>query len=211
MRLNGVGTPWWEDDLAVLGGLDLDAIVLPKATPEAVEALGSGGPPVLAVVETAAGLRRAYEIAAEPRVAALCLGAADLGAELRLEPRGDGQELLYARSKLVVVSAAAGVRQPFDCVHLDTRDEEGLERECLLARSLGLGGKLCIHPAQVPVVNRTFSPSEEQLAWARRVVAAYEEGVRDGRGAVALEGALVDLPVVERARAFLSMDRREHG
>jgi citrate lyase subunit beta/citryl-CoA lyase len=70
---------------------------------------------------------------------------------------------------------------------------------------------MCIHPAQVATVNRAFAPSEAQLTWARRVVAAYEEGVREGRGAVALEGALVDLPVVERARAFLSMERKEHG
>jgi citrate lyase beta subunit len=206
--VNGVDSPWWEDDLAALEGLDLDAIVLPKATPEAVEALGSQGPPLIAIVETATGLRLAYETAAEPRVAALCLGAADLGAELRLEPRPDGQEILYARSRLVVDSAAAGLRPPFDVVHLDTRDDAGLEDECLLARSLGMGGKMCIHPAQLAVVNRVFSPSEEQLAWARRVVAAYEDGIREGRGAVSLDGALVDLPVVERARAILSMPER---
>jgi citrate lyase subunit beta/citryl-CoA lyase len=211
VRINGVGTPWWEDDLAGLRGLEIHAVVLPKATPDAVEALGSDGPPVIAIVETATGLRLAYETAAEPRVAALCLGAADLGAELRLEPRPDGQEILYARSKLVADSAAAGIRPPFDVVHLDTRDEAGLEAECLLARSLGMGGKMCIHPAQLAAVNRAFAPSAEQVAWAERVVAAYEEGIREGRGAVALDGVLVDHPVVERARTILSMQRRENG
>jgi citrate lyase subunit beta/citryl-CoA lyase len=139
----------------------------------------------------------------------LALGAADLGAELGLEPRPDGLELLYARSQLVVDSAAAGIRPPFDVVHLDTRDDAGLERESLLARSLGFGGKLCIHPAQVGIVNRAFAPSEEQIAWAHAAIAAYEEGLREGRGAASLDGELIDAPVVERARRIVELARRE--
>lgn len=201
-------TELWRDDLAAIEGLGLDAIVLPKATPEAAAALPEAGPPVIAIIETAQGLRLAYETACEPRVAALALGAVDLGAELRLEPRADGQEVLFARSKVVVDSAAAGLRPPLDVVHLDTRDDEGLEAEALLARSLGFGGKLCIHPAQVGIVNRVFAPSAAQLERARAVVAAYEEGIREGRGAVSLDGELVDLPVVERARTVLAMAER---
>ncbi len=203
VRVNGVGTPYLEADLAALAGAAVDALVLPKATPEAVQALGADGPPLLAIVETAAGLRQAYEIDRQPRVFALALGAADLGAELGLEPRRDGLELLYARSQLVVDSAAAGLRAPFDVVHLDVRDRQGLEEECLLARSLGLRGKLCIHPAQVPVVNRVFAPTPEEVAWAERVVAAFEESLAAGQGAVGLNGAMVDRPVVERARQLL--------
>ncbi len=202
-------TELWREDLAAIEGLGLDAIVLPKATPEAAAALPEAGPPVIAIIETAQGLRLAYETACEPRVAALALGAVDLGAELRLEPRADGQEILFARSKVVVDSAAAGLRPPFDVVHLDTRDDEGLEAEALLARSLGFGGKLCIHPAQVGIVNRVFAPSAAQLEWARAVVAAYEEGIREGRGAVSLDGELVDLPVVGRARTLLAQAERE--
>jgi citrate lyase beta subunit len=209
VRVNGIDTPWWEDDLAALEGLALEAIVLPKATPEAVETLGSDGPPLLAIVETAQGLRLAYETANEPRVAALALGAADLGAELRLEPRPDGQEILFARSKVVVDSAAAGLRPPFDVVHLDTRDGGGLEAESLLARSLGFGGKMCIHPAQLPIVNTVFAPSAERVEWARAVIAAYEKGIREGRGAVSLDGELVDLPIVERARTVLAQAGKE--
>jgi citrate lyase beta subunit len=208
VRVNGPDTPLFEDDLAAVAELELDAIVLPKATPEAVDALGPDGPPVIAIVESAQGLRLAYEAAARPRVAALMLGAADLGADLRLEPRADGLELLFARSKLVVDSAAAGIRAPFDVVFMGTRDEAGLEAQALLARSLGFGGKACIHPAQLAVVNRVFAPSTEQLEWARAVIAAYETGVREGRGAVALDGELVDLPVVERARSLLAQAER---
>jgi citrate lyase beta subunit len=205
VRLNGAGTPHFEADLEAIRDLPLDGVVLPKATPAAVDQLGAEGPPVLALVESATGLRASFEIASRPRVAALVLGAADLGAELGLEPRADGLELLHARSTLVVDSAAARIRSPIDVVFLDTRDTDGLEREARLARSLGLGGKACIHPDQVPIVNEVFTPREEELAWAESVLDAYENGVRQGRGAVSLEGEMIDLAVVARARRLIAM------
>jgi citrate lyase beta subunit len=208
IRLNAAGSALFEDDLRAVASLELDALVLPKATPEAVAALGRDGPPVIAIVETAAGLRSAYETAAAPRVAAVVLGAVDLGLELGLEPRADGQEVLYARSRLVVDSAAAGIRSPFDLVHTDTRDPEGLEAECRLARSLGFRGKACIHPAQVEIVNRVFLPTRKEVARAERVVEAYERAADEGRGAVALDGEMIDLPVVERARTILADSER---
>jgi citrate lyase beta subunit len=208
VRVNGAGTPFWKDDLRTLAGLPLDALVVPKATPETVAELPGEGPPVVAIVESAQGLKRAHETASAPRVAALALGAVDLGLELGLEPRPDGQEVLFARSQLVLDSAAAGIRAPFDLVHLDTRDADGLERECRLARSLGFRGKLCIHPAQIETVNRVFYPSEGELERARRVVDVYEQGAAEGRGAVALDGEMVDLPVVERARQVLAQAER---
>jgi citrate lyase beta subunit len=204
VRINAVGTAHWEDDLHAVTEVDLDAVVLPKATPEAVDALGEDGPPLIAIVETAAGLRLAYETATRPRVVALALGAVDLGVELALEPREDGLEILYARSMLVVDSGAAGIRAPFDVVRLDWHDEARLEAECRLARSLGLGGKLCIHPSQLPVVNRVFGPAADDVTWARRVLEAYDDGLATGRGAVALDGQMIDLPVVERARRILA-------
>lgn len=208
VRVNGAGTPFWEEDVRALAGLPLGALVLPKATPDAVRELPQEGPPVLAIVESARGLKQAFETASAPRVAALALGAVDLGLELRLEPRPDGQEVLLARSQLVLDSAAAGIRAPFDLVHLDTRDGEGLERECRLARSLGFRGKLCIHPAQIETVNRVFSPSEAELERSRRIIDVYEQGAAEGRGAVALDGEMVDLPVVERARQVLAQAER---
>jgi citrate lyase beta subunit len=203
VRVNAPDTDWFEEDLALTRELELDAVVLPKATPEAVAALGLEGPPLIAIVETALGLRLAYETASAPRVAVLMLGAADLGAELGLEPRADELEIVYARSKVVVDSAAAGVRPPIDVVHLDVRDPEGLERSARFARSLGFRGKACIHPDQVPIVNSVFAPDADEVEWAQRVVEAFERGEREGRGAVALEGTMVDLPVVQRARKIL--------
>jgi citrate lyase beta subunit len=208
VRVNGAGTPFWDDDLRALAGLSLDVLVLPKATPEGVAELPREGPPVVALVESARGLKGAHETASAPKVAALALGAVDLGLELGLEPRPDGQEVLFARSQLVLDSATAGIRAPFDLVHLDTRDQEGLERECRLARSLGFRGKLCIHPDQVEVVNRVFSPSEADLERARRVVDVYEQGAAEGRGAVSLDGEMVDLPIVQRARQVLAQAER---
>jgi citrate lyase beta subunit len=204
VRVNGAGTPWFEDDLAAARELPLEALVLPKATPDAITALGPEGPPVIAIVETAEGLRLAFETASSPRVAALMLGAADLGAELGWEPRPDGLEVLYARSKVVADSASAGTRGPFDIVHLDTRDGAGVEAAARFARSLGFRGKACIHPAQVGIVNRVFQPEADAVAWAQRVLEAAEQGEREGRGAVALDGEMIDAPIVDRARRILS-------
>jgi citrate lyase beta subunit len=209
--VNGADTKWFEDDLALVAGMSLDAIVLPKATPEAVAALGEDGPPVIAIVETAQGLRLAYETACSPRVAALVIGAVDLGAELGLEPRPDGLEILHARSRVVVDSAAAGIRPPFDVVHVDVHDDAGLQAECAFARSLGFRGKVCIHPRQVPIVNRVFVPNEREVAWARRVVEAFEESVDRGEGVLAVNGEMIDLPVVERARRVLDEVERSSG
>jgi citrate lyase subunit beta/citryl-CoA lyase len=202
--VNGADTEWFEDDLVLVRELELNALVLPKATPDAVAAVGSDGPPVIAIVETAQGLRLAYETASSPRVAALVIGAVDLGAELGLEPRPDGLEILHARSRVVVDSAAAGIRPPFDVVHLDVKDDVGLEAECAFARSLGFRGKACIHPRQVPIVHRVFAPSEREVEWAQQVVEAWEQHVGEGEGVFALNGEMVDLPVVERARRVLS-------
>ena len=213
VRVNGADTPWLRGDLASLASLSLDAIVVPKATPVAVAAVAGTGLPVVAIVETPAGLHRAADVAAAEPAVALMLGAVDLGLALGLEPRADGLELLQARSAVVLASAVAGLRGPIDRVWLDLRDAAGLEEDCRFGRSLGFRGKSCIHPAQVPVVNEVFSPSPDELAHARDVVDAYERAAAEGRGAVALDGGMIDLPVVERARQLLGESKRSvlHG
>lgn len=212
IRVNGVTGPFFADDLAAVAAIGPDAVVLPKARPEAVDLLGPDGPPVVAIIETAQGVRLAYEIASRPRVVRLQIGAVDLGAEVGLEPRPDGLEILYVRSKVVLDSVAAGLRSPFDVVHLDVADHDGLEVECRLARALGLRGKACIHPDQVPIVNRAFAPSEPEIDWAHRVVEAYDAAATAGHGVLTVAGAMVDLPVVERARGILAdADRRQRN
>ena len=146
-------------------------------------------------------------------VESLMLGAIDLALALGLEPRPDALELLQARSTIVLASAVARRRGPIDRVWVDVRDESGLEADCRAGRSLGFRGKACIHPAQVAIVNEVFSPSPDEVARARDVVDAYERGAAEGRGAVALDGEMIDLPVVERARHVLAEAKRSvlHG
>jgi citrate lyase subunit beta/citryl-CoA lyase len=203
VRVNAAGTGFHTDDIGALAGLRLDAVVLPKASPAALAAFPEEAPPVLAIVETALGLRDVRAIAESGRAACLALGAIDLGIDLGTQWRPDGQEVLLARSKLVLESACAGLRAPLDQVLPALDDAEQLAAEVALARSLGLRGKLCIHPRQLEAVNTGFGPTSAEVAWARELVDAFERAEADGRGALAVRGEMVDLPVVERARRVL--------
>jgi citrate lyase beta subunit len=209
VRVNGVGTEWHDADLAAAEASAADGIVVPKATAAAVAAVaGRIELPIVAIVESAAGLRDGFAIASHPSVRALMLGAVDLGLELGLEPRDDAQEILFARSSLVVDSAAASVRAPVDRVWVDVRDLDGLGRDCALGRSLGFRGKALVHPDQIAPTHEAFAPSADELRRAQEIVAAYERAAADGRGAVALDGEMIDAPVVERARQLLSDEKR---
>jgi citrate lyase subunit beta/citryl-CoA lyase len=211
VRINALDSPFAGDDLAMVSSAGADAIVVPKARASSLRGLNAAAlPPIIAIVETAAGLQESAEIATAPGVWALLLGAVDLGVELRLTPRADGLELLFARSKLVVDSAAAQIAPPIDAVHVDIADGDALLTESELARSLGFGGKACIHPRQVPIVERAFAPTADELDRARRVVDAYERARARGEGVVRVDGAMVDLPVYQRALDIVA-DRLEPG
>ncbi|MEZ5076070.1 MAG: CoA ester lyase [Solirubrobacterales bacterium] len=203
VRINGEEDAEHSADLELLAAAPPAAVVIPKASAVSVRRAAAIGLPLIAAVETAAAVLEAVAIAAVERVAALTIGAADLGNELGIEDRDDRQQLLAARSAIVLASAAAGLRRPIDAVFMDVGDATGLAAESRYARTLGFGGKAAIHPSQVETINAAFSPSPEQLSWARRVLDAYEEASADGRGATSLEGELVDLPVVARARDLL--------
>lgn len=202
VRVNAVGTPYFEEDLDLVLGLNIDGVMLPKATVQSVARLSKAGP-VLALLESATGIRSAGEIAECDNVHALALGSIDLGAEVGIQRRDDGQELLYARSKLVIDSTAAGLRQPFDTVYTAFKDMIGLEAEARLARSLGMGGKLCIHPDQVGVVNRVYAPQPEEVEAARDLIASYEASMDSGQGVMTLRDEMVDRALLRRARRVL--------
>ncbi|MFZ2052229.1 MAG: CoA ester lyase [Solirubrobacteraceae bacterium] len=204
LRVNGAETPFFEGDLALLQRIDVDAVVLPKASVAALELLPERFPPVYALVESAAGLREAFALARSAHVVGLMLGAVDLAADLGLGRLVDSTELLFARSQLVRDSRAAGALAPIDGVWTQLDDPEGLIREAALACALGMRGKLCIHPRQLDVVHAAFAASEQERAWAQRVLDAYDTAVSRGEGAIALNGELVDLAVAERARRLLS-------
>jgi citrate lyase beta subunit len=155
IRVNASGSRHLEADLALVRSLDLAGVAVPQATPAAVDELATLGLPLLAVVESARGLRSAYEIASRPHVRALQLGANDLAHDLGLESRPDALELLHARCRLVVDAVAAGVDGVFDRVLFGV-EEEDLERDARFARSLGFTGKSTTAPGDVTVLNRVF-------------------------------------------------------
>jgi citrate lyase beta subunit len=189
-------------DLRALEGSDLDGLVLPKATAASVRLLD--GRPSIAIVESAAGLLSAADLARSEGVVALLFGTVDLALDLGLQTRPDGLELLAPGSTLVVASAAAGIDAPLDGVHVALDDDAGLAERARSARSLGFGGKACIHPRQVPIVNEVFAPTAEELERARAIVAAFDAAMTAGRGVIQHDGAMIDLPVAERARRLLA-------
>ena len=187
-------------DLGSLGETRPAAVMVPKASLDSVRAAARVVPRVIALVETAAGLREAGRIAAEECVVALALGTVDLAAELRLAPLPGGEELLYCRSSLVV-DAAAAVVPAFDGPFLDPGDEAGIATEARRARALGFAGKLCIHPRQVGPVRAAFAPSSEEVERASRVLDAYE---RENGGAIVVDGRMVDAAVLREARRIVA-------
>ncbi len=159
---------------------------------------------VLASVESAAGLLDAPRIARGPRMVGLVFGSEDFAADLGLPTRREAEaaELLYARSAIVVAAVAVGILA-IDGIWADFRDAAGLRADALRGRRLGFAGRQCIHPDQIAIVNETFSPGADEVAHARKVIAAYEDGVAKGLGAVALDGEMLDPPIVERARRIV--------
>src|SRR3954469_10204680 len=205
VRINGIDTAHARADLAALDGLALDGIVVPKAEPQPLQTLAPSGPPVIALVETATGVRRAFELASRPPATRLMFGHVDLAAQLAVPPGSLTRELLYARSALVLDSVAAGVPGPIDGPCTAIGDDVELRAETAAAKALGFTAKICIHPSQLATVHGVFAPTEEELDWARRVVAAAD----GSRGAVAVDGQMVDAPVVARARRLLEATDRQ--
>ncbi|MGC8875288.1 MAG: HpcH/HpaI aldolase/citrate lyase family protein [Chloroflexia bacterium] len=218
VRVNSPASGLCEQDIAAVVQPGLTGLCLPKVEnvdslrtvvawmAQAEQVRGIAEPlSILVTVETALGVLKAYAIAsADPRVVGLIFGGEDLALDAWLVRTEEATELLFARQFVALAARAAGV-QPVDMVYTRIDDEEGLMRNTLAGRQMGYRAKQVIHPRQIPVVNRIFSPSEEELAEARRVVAAAAEAEREGRGAIALDGKMVDRPIVERARRLLEL------
>lgn len=193
VRVNGADTEFFEEDLHALAGVHAPGLMLPKA-----ESPRDLGMPVIPLIESAVGLWNALEIARGPRVERLAFGSVDFQLDTGIQ--GEDEALLFARSQLVLVSRLARLAAPIDGVTVQIGDAAQIQRDVARARALGFGAKLCIHPSQIEPVERGLAPSEEELRWARAVVSAFE---RAAGNAVRLEGKLIDLPVVERARRLL--------
>jgi citrate lyase subunit beta/citryl-CoA lyase len=214
IRVNAIGSAWHDGDLEAAGHAGPAAIVVPKvdsaADVLAVErALELAGAPddtgIWAMLETPVAVLRAFEIAnASARLTVLVMGTNDLAKELFAEQVA-GREPLGASLSMCVLAARAAGRSILDGVYNDVRDAEGFEAECRQGRAFGFDGKTLIHPGQLEPCNRAFSPSEDEVTFARRVIEAFEEAERDGRGVVTVDGRMIENLHVVTARRVLAL------
>lgn len=224
VRVNGVDTDFFSDDLDSVICEGLAALIIPKVESaenvqeindhllraEKDKKLEPGRLPVVALIETARAVANISQITmtrTEPaRLYTVAFGAADYTQDLGVEITRDGAELHYARSRLPIACRAAGLQAPLDTPFMvDLKDIAALEADSKRARQLGFQGKLCIHPNQVEPVNRIFSPGPEEIQQAYILVEAFEKAEAEGQGAFQVDGKFVDLPVVNRARRIIEM------
>ncbi len=200
VRINAADTAWFREDSELAGRPGVAGIMLPKAERrDDIEALrAAGAASVLPLIETAIGFDQARTLAGTPGVERLAFGSIDFQLDLGIS--GEDDALLAFRSGLVLASRLAGVAAPVDGVCTAIDDAAQLAAETARARRFGFGGKLCIHPRQVLGVNAAFSPSEADVRWATRVL---EAAAGAAGAAVAVDGKMVDRPVLLRAEAIL--------
>jgi citrate lyase subunit beta/citryl-CoA lyase len=201
IRINSADTAWFRGDLELCRMPGVCGVVLPKAEQVdhllLIESL-CAPVPVLPLIETAAGFANALALAQARNVQRLMFGSIDFQLDLGID--GDDDELLFFRSQLVLMSRLAGIHAPVDGVTTGIEDLERLRADTLRAKRLGFGAKLCIHPKQVGPVNQCFSPSPEQIHWARRVL---EAAAASNGAAVALDGKMIDRPVIQKAQRIV--------
>ena len=207
VRINSEATPWFAADLQALAQLTAQGLagaVVPKAeraqTLQAVARAAGPQAALVPLVESVAGLAAADALAAAPQVARLAFGHLDFQVDAGMACAEDEQELLPVRMALVLASRRAGLAAPIDGVTVDTRNPERMGRDAERARRMGFGGKLCIHPAQVPVLHAAFDPDEAAVTHAQRVRQALEQA---GGGVCVLDGRMVDAPVLAQAEQTL--------
>ena len=219
VRINSIDTPYWKKDIDAILPYHPGLILLPKTGSAAdvmeadaylsqmEESLGleKNSVGLMPLIETALGVENAYMIAsATKRVKALFLGAEDLTADLQCKRTKEGQEIEYARTRLVMAARAAGV-EVYDTPFTDVNDDKGIETDATLAKSLGFSGKASISPRHVEVINRVFSPTLAEIDYAYEVMAAITLAKQQGKGAIALRGKMIDAPIVMRAQRTIAM------
>ena len=226
VRVNAADTEFYADDLAAVTGPWLDGIMLPKVETaeqlvsadneikayEAKQGMAPGAVDLLPIVETAKGLDAVSGIAASgSRVRRLSFGAVDFAKDLNMRLSLDEWELTPARAAIALASRAAGLDAPLDSVWVHYRDTEGLVKSAERVRDMGFQGKMCIHPDQVAPVNDAFTPSDDEVAKAETIVAAFEAAEAEGSASIQIDGIFVDYPVVEQARRTLDRIKRIRG
>jgi len=221
VRINGTDTAYWQKDLDAIIPVRPDFIMPPKVSCAqdvlAVDAyiaqleekcgLEKNAIRLIPLIETALGIENAFAIAsASKRVAGIFLGGEDLTADLHCKRTKAGNEINYARCRMVCAARAAGV-EVFDTPFTDVNDDEGIYTDAQYAKSLGFSGKSAISPRHVKAINAVFSPSLRDIDYAYEVMAAIREAKAQGKGAVALRGKMIDAPIVARAQQTIEMAR----
>ncbi|MBQ9961463.1 MAG: CoA ester lyase [Firmicutes bacterium] len=225
VRINPVGTPFWEKDLETIipvkphmimptkVGTAEDVRIVSAKIAEIEEACGmeAGSTKLIPLIETALGIENAYQIAtADSRVCALFLGGEDLTADLRCKRTKEGKEIFYARTRIVMAARAAGI-DVYDTPWTDVEDFDGLVKDAEFAKSLGFTGKSSISPRHIPYINKVFSPTEEEIQYAQDVIDCIERAKAEGKGVVSLRGKMIDAPIVARAVQTLEAARQIKG
>ena len=221
VRVNARDTPYFEQDIEEIIPASPDAIRLPKVDSasdvlaadelisrlEEINGLPKGKIGIQAMLETARAIINVNSIAASsPRLVGLTLGGQDLAADLGIRATKEGYELIYAKSAVIIAAKAFGL-QAFDTVFTDVNDPEGLRTQTELSFALGFSGKAAIHPSQVSIINSVYTPDPKELAKAIKIVTAAREAEQKGQGVIAVDGRMVDAPVVSQALRILELAR----
>jgi citrate lyase subunit beta/citryl-CoA lyase len=211
VRVNADGSDRRDAELAAATESGAAAIILPKVDgPDAVRAASACGLALVPMIETARGLLRAADIAAAHElVGALAFGGFDYAADIGASLSGEGTELLYARSHVVVAAAAARMGA-IDTPWVDLNDPDGAGREAATVGRLGLAGKLAIHPAQVGPINAAFTPSDVEVAEANGIIEAFEAALSAGSGVATFRGRMIDRPLALAAQRVLARSAFAH-
>ena len=225
VRINPTDTEFWKEDLDAVIPLKPDMIMPTKVSGgemirevsaymgqvEERSGIEKGSVKILPLIETALGVEKAYEIASsDVRVAGLFLGGEDFTADMHCKRTKEGQEIFYARTRLVCAARAWGI-EAYDTPFTDVEDMEGLRKDTEFAKSLGFAGKAVISPRHVDIVNEVFSPTEAEIEYAHDVMDAIEDGKRQGKGVISLRGKMIDAPIVKRAQQVLEMEKAIYG
>ena len=219
-RINAIGSGFEAEDLAVVLPARPDGIVIPKvesaeqirlvaeriAHYETTNGWETGSIGILVVVETARGIVNLASIAASDRLQGIIFGAEDFAGDIGATRTLSGWEVFYARSAVVTYAAAFGL-QAIDMVYIDFKDNEGLRREAEEGARMAFSGKQTIHPNQIEAVQQAFTPSDESISYAQRLAEAFEDNQQAGRGAFALDGKMIDAPLMKNAQRVLDRAR----
>lgn len=216
VRINGLGSEWFDADVAAIADSGADGVLLPKVEdPETVRQVeerlvAAGARKDLAIwcmMETPLGILRSAEIAgASPRLAGMIMGTNDLALDLRCKQTADGAAFVTSFSLCILAARAHGIAI-IDAVYNDLSDDAGFEESCRRGRILGFDGKSLIHPKTIDAANRLYGPSAEEVAWATKIVDAFEAARAEGRGVIAVDGKMVEDLHVREAQRLLAMSK----